>query len=236
MALDTEYEDRLSRVTAPASNGGSASLPAADDLDWFLFHSFPGCDVPAERFAELLPVYERALRAGAAFDVELLFVRVLESGEAVPPAARESLARAAAERVLARGFDSSDTMSAIRFVIRALPGETALLERVAEEPGLAGLRWQLALDFALDERSLGDYLAVSYLRDGDPDVAPRLERFPVSPAGRAGLERIFGSDGGRARIEAGFEEHADPEERAMLLEALAERFPGFTPAVFRPQP
>ena len=231
MAQDTGFEDRLARMTTPGSNGGNPVLPAADDLDWFLFHSFPGCEVPADRFAGLLPVYERALRAGTAFDVELLFVRVLEVGDVVPVDVRQSLARAASGRALERGFDSSDAMSVIRFVIRAFPSETTFLDRLMDDPGLERLRWELAVDFALDDRSLDDYLAVSYLRDGDPEVVSRLDSFPVMPAARERLEILLGADGGRRRIEAGFEEFAEPAERAMLLEALAERFPGFAPTV-----
>jgi hypothetical protein len=227
MAIDTELEARLARLTAPGSNGGPPALPSADDLDWFLFHSFPGCEVPAERFGSLLPVYERALREGASFDLELLFVRVLEVGDVIPAEARRALARAAVDRALAGGFDSSDAMAALRFAVRALPDEPAFLDRLARDPALEKLRWQLAVDFALDDRALEDYLAISYLRDGDPDIAPRLERFPVSPAARALLEKLFGEGGGRRRIEAGFDEFVDPDERAMLLEALEERIPGF---------
>lgn len=225
-----EVEERIARLGAPG-NGASASYDA-DDLDWFLFHSFPGSEVGPDRLASLLPLYERAIAAGATFDVELLFVRTLELGDAVPAASRTSLARAAVRRALDGGFDSADAIAAIRFGLRTLP-DAGFLDRLVEDPALEGLRFQLTVDFTLDERDLADYLALSYLRDEDPDAGPLLAGFPVPAPARERLAAFFAEPACRARLRDGFERWTDPEERPTLVRALEEKLPGFTPAAGR---
>jgi hypothetical protein len=226
----SELRERLARMKDPSTNGGSgAFVPSEDDLDWFLFNSFPDCEVTPARFVELLPVYERALRAGSAFDTELLFVRMLEMGEPVTEDARASLACVAGERVLSGSLDSADAIAAVRFIVRTHPDPGAFLDHLLRDPALARLRWQITLDFVLDERSLDDYLAVSYLRDADPDAGPRLAGHPVSRDAWARLTEWLDPEASRRRLEQGFASFAETEEREGLREALRERAPGFNP-------
>ncbi|MFN8177891.1 MAG: hypothetical protein U0167_08185 [bacterium] len=224
-----EIEERLARLRGASGNGAASVAPEADDLDWFLFHSFPGCDVEPAQLAALLPVYERALATSAAFDFELLFVRVLELRDAIAPDAREGIARAAARRVLAGGFDPADAIAAIRFAARALADVDAFLDRLLADEACASLRFQLSVDFVLDERELADYLALSYLREGDPDASPLLAAFPVAKGAEARLARFFDQAACRRRIEEGWSRFCEPAERAMLLQALQSKFPGFCP-------
>lgn len=214
-----ETQARLARL-APAE---TSELPETDDLDWVLFHSFPDCEVAPADFAASLPHFERALRAGVSFDYELLFVRTLEVGSAIAPTPREDLARAAIDRTLAGAFEPAEAMAAIRFVARVLPESDAFFARLFAEESLAELRWQISADFALDERELDDYLAVSYLRDADPDAGPRLESFPVGAEAKAQLERFLAADAVRVRLADGFARFADPAERDMLRDAFRER-------------
>jgi hypothetical protein len=227
MAETNELRERLARLENPSANGGGAAAPSADDLDWFLFQSFPDCEVSPERFASLLPKYEHALRAGVPFDSELLYVRVLEIGGTAGGDARRAIARTVAERVLAGQLDSSDSIAAVRFAVRVLPDAVGMLDRLRSQPELRRLYWQMTVDFVLDERPLGEYLAVSYLRDDDPDAGPRLRDFPVPPEAQARLEEMFAPEACRRRLEEGFEEFAEPEERGMLLAAFESRVPGF---------
>jgi hypothetical protein len=231
MSTETEPElrERLERVRAPSSNGAGGGAPATEDLDWFLFQSFPECAVPPGTFAELVPVYERALRGGARFDHELLFVRLLELHELVGEAAVRSIARAAVERVIAGGFEPAEAIAALRFALRALPPEDPFLDDVLGRPGLEGFRFRWTLDFVLDERGEREYLALSYLRDDDPATAPLMARFAVPAARREKLAAFFAEAACRERLERGWEEVTRPEERAALSDALRERLPGFAP-------
>jgi hypothetical protein len=222
-----EIAERTGRLTA-SGNGASSGAFAADDLDWFLFHSFPGSEVDPARLGALLPVYERALAAGAAFDVELLYVRALELGDAVPAETRVSIARAAVRRALAGGFDAADAIASLRFALRVLPADE-FLDRLLADASCERLRFHLTADFVLDERGLDDYLALSYLREGDPDADPVLARFPVPPRARERLAEFLAEAACRRRLEAGFARWTDPEERPTLLAALGEKLPGFTP-------
>ena len=218
-----EVEERVARLTA-SGNGASSRALDPDDLDWVLFHSFPGSEVAPGRLASLLPVYERALGAGAVFDYELLYVRLLEAGDAVAADARASIAKVAAERALGGGFDAADSIAAIRFVLRVLPGSD-FLDRLLGDPSCERLRFHLVLDFTLDERELDDYLAVSYLREGDPDADPVLARFPVPAAARERLVVFLAEDKRRRLLADGLTKWTEPEERATLFQALAERLP-----------
>jgi len=228
-----ELRERLARIHRPSANGdeGAAdtAAPASDDLDWFLFRSFPECEVSPALFAELVPVYEKALRAGARFDHELLYVRTLELVDQVGIEAVRRIARAALERTLAGGFDPADAVAALRFALRTLPADEPFLDDVLGRPSLAGLRFQWTLDFVLDERDVAEYLALSYLRDDDPDTAGLLARFPVPPARLDRLARFFEADACRRRLAVGWEEHTAPEERHGLAAQIAERLPGFAP-------
>jgi len=224
-----EIEQRLARLKGEARNGSASPSPDPDDLDWFLFHSFPGTDVEPAQFAALVPVYERALATGATFDVELLFVRSLELGDAIPSEARMGLARAAARRVIERGFDAGDAIAAIRFAARVLPDADGFLDLLLDDHDCAQLRFQLGVDFILDERELGDYLALSYLREGDPDAASLLEQFPLSKRAQERLARLFDEQECGRRLREGWWRWTEPAERATLREALQEKLPGFAP-------
>lgn len=225
-----EIAERVARLRGASSNGASSSAPSADDLDWFLFHSFPGCLVEPTRFASLLPVYERALASGTTFDFELLFVRLLELRDAVPAEVRSSVARAALRRAIEQGFDPADAIAAIRFAIRVLTDADAFLERLLADEACAPLRFQLTVDFVLDERELDDYLALSYLREGDPDAAPVLEDFPLMPRARSRLAALFEESACRRRLEEGWSTWTEEFERPTLRQALDAKLPGFRPA------
>jgi hypothetical protein len=199
-----EIAERLARLRGASGNGATSSAPHADDLDWFLFHSFPGCDVEPTRFASLLPLYERALAAGTTFDFELLFVRLLELRDAVPAEARCSVARSALRRAIEEGFDPADAIAAIRFAIRVLPDADAFLDRLLTDEACARLRFHLTVDFVLDERELDDYLALSYLREGDPDAASVLEAFPLMPGAQRRLATLFEEGCLSGRLEEGW--------------------------------
>jgi hypothetical protein len=231
--LSPELQERLARLGGPSSNGGGgaeARVPDADDLDWFLFHSFPECEVAPDTFAGIVPVYERALRAGAAFDHELLFVRALELSDRIGPEHLERLARAAVERVRHRGFDPADAIAALRFALRTLPPEDSFLDDLLESADLASFRFHWTVDFVLDSRDLDEYLALSYLRDDDPATADLLRRFPVPEGRLRRLAAFLAPEACRRRIEAGWEAETAPRERAALAAALAGRLGGFTPA------
>lgn len=225
---ESELRDRLERVRAPASNGHGHDAPATEDLDWFLFESFPECAVPPETFVELVPVYEHALRAGARFDHELLFVRALELHDRIGEARVRSIARTAVDRVLEGGFEPAEAIAALRFAVRALPPEDPFLDEVLQRDDLAAFRFRWTLDFVLDERGSREYLALSYLRDDDPATAPLMARFAVPPARMEKLAAFFGTEACRARLEAGWTAGTDARERTALAAAVKERIPGFT--------
>lgn len=229
MSAETESElrQRLERVRAPSSNGAGGGAPPTEDLDWFLFQSFPECAVPADTFVALVPVYERALRAGARFDHELLFVRMLELHERVGEAAVRSMARAAVERVLSGGFEPAEAIAALRFAVRALPAEDPFLDEVLERADQETFRFRWTLDFVLDERGEREYLALSYLRDDDPTTAPLMAKFAVPAAQREKLAAFFAPEACRERLQRGWTAATAPDERAALAAAVKERLPGF---------
>ncbi|MEZ5064163.1 MAG: hypothetical protein R3B81_05480 [bacterium] len=223
-----ESRESFERVVALAETrrNGAPALADVDDLDWCLFHSFPDCELTPKDFARTLPAFTAALEAGVNFDLELLFVRALEIGEAASAESRAALARAALARLAAGALDSSDAIATVRFAIRTVPAGEEPLARLLDTPALEALRWQMSVDYVLDERSLEDYLAMSYLRDTDPDAVRLLERFPIPAAHREQLAAFFADDACRARIAAGFGSFADPAESGLLREGLAERLPG----------
>jgi hypothetical protein len=227
-ARAVEVDERVARLRSSRGNGASAT-PSTDDLDWVLFHSFPGSEVEPARLIELIPLYADSLSRGAVFDFELLFVRVLELGASIPDETRIGLARAAAGRALAGRFDPADAIAAVRFVIRALPNSEDFLEQMATGADAARLRFDLTVDFLLDERDLGDYLALSYLREGDPDAEPVLARFPVPESARTRLAAFFEESACRRRVQEGWPSWVEEAERATLLEALRALWPNFTP-------
>jgi hypothetical protein len=224
-----ELRERLARVSVPSSNGGAGTVPAPDDLDWFLYESFPECQVPLATWLELLPVYGRALRAGAAFDFELLFVRVLEHADRVGQAAIGALARAARDRLLGGGFEPPDGIIALRFLLRALPAEDGFLDDVLTRDAHAAFRFLWTLDFVLDERGATEYFALSYLRDEDPDTAVILARFPVPESRRAALESFLAPDACRRRLEDGWCRCVPDDERYAAREAVRVRIRDFEP-------
>lgn len=221
-----ELSRRLARMRSPSSNGDGA--PATEDLDWFLFQSFPECAVPPAKFAELVPVYARALRTGARFDYELLFVRVLELHDLVGSEGIRSVAHAAVARAFGGGFDPADAVAALRFALRALPADDGFLDDMLSRADLASLRFQWTLDFVLDEREPADYLTLSYLRDDDPATASLLEAFPIAPGRARTVAAFLADEECRARLEAGWETETSTEERAALAAALREKLPGFS--------
>jgi hypothetical protein len=227
-----EVRERLARLHGPSSNGDDAAkakAPSTDDLDWFLFHSFPDCEVAPDTFAEIVPVYERALRTGAEFDYELLFVRMLELSGSLGRETVRGIARAAVERVLADGFDPADSVAALRFALRTLPEDDRFVGEVLERDGLVAFRFHWTVDFVLDERDLAEYLSLSYLRDEDPATADLLREFPVPEFRLERLRAFFEPDACRRRIEAGWESGTMPHERDGLASALRDRLPGFAP-------
>jgi hypothetical protein len=186
-----ELELRSARLCAVSANGGRAdAAPSTDDLNWFLYESFPECAVPAETFAQLVPLYERALRAGADFDFELFFVRVVELADRIGTDGVLRVARAARDRLLDGRFEPHDGIAALRFALRALPEDDAFLDELLRRESLAAFREEWARDFVLDERGPREYFALSYLRDDDPQTAAVLARFPV-PASRAAKLAAF---------------------------------------------
>jgi hypothetical protein len=132
-------------------------------------------------------------------------------------------------RLLDDGFDPADAIAAIRFAIRVLPDAETFVQRIAEDEACARLRFLLSVDFELDERELDDYLALSYLRDGDPDAAPVLGGFPLASGVLPRLAALFEEGACRRRLEEGWETFTAPDERPTLLEALREKLPGFRP-------
>jgi hypothetical protein len=196
-----ELEQRLARLGRVSANGGGRAdaAPTADDLNWFLYESFPECAVPAETFVELVPLYERAMRAGANFDFELLFVRVVELADRIGKDGVLRVARAARDRLLEGRFEPHDGIAALRFALRALPEDDPFLDEVLQRESLAGFREEWARDFSLDERGTREYLALSYLRDDDPETAGVLARFPVPPSRAAKLAAFLDAAERRAR-------------------------------------
>ncbi|MGQ0721381.1 MAG: hypothetical protein ACT4PE_07405 [Candidatus Eiseniibacteriota bacterium] len=187
-----ELEQRLARLGAVSANGGGRAdaAPSTDDLDWFLYESFPECAVPAETFVGLVPLYERALRTGASFDFELLFVRVVELAHRIGKDGVLRVAWAARDRLLDGRFEPQEGIAALRFALRALPEDDPFLDEVLQRESLAAFREEWALDFMLDERGPAEYFALSYLRDDDPETAEVLACFPV-PASRAAKLAAF---------------------------------------------
>jgi hypothetical protein len=198
-----ELQQRLLRLGLPSPNGGGRpdAAPSSDDLDWFLYESFPECAVPAETFVQLVPVYERALRAGATFDFELLFVRVVELAERIGTDGVQRIARAARDRLLEGGFEPLDGIAALRFALRALPEADPFLDELLQRPALESFRLQWTQDFVLDERGPREYFALSYLRDDDPETAGVLARFPVPASRVAKLESFLEEAATRARLD-----------------------------------
>lgn len=218
-----EIEERIARLGA--SGNGRSPAPDGEDLDWLLFHTFPGSDLEPARLASLLPRFTRALEDGIAFDFELLYVRALELDTVIPDAERAALARAALRRALAGGFDPADAVAALRFALRVIPPDEFLTAFLAD-PAQERFRFHLTVDFTLDERSLEDYLALSYLRDGDRDADRVLARYPVPRAATDALAAFFEETACRRRLAAGFVAWVDADERDLLAQALVEKLPG----------
>ena len=197
-----DLQDRLERLRRPSANGSGAPRRDGEDLDWFLLRSFPDCGVSPELFVELVPVFVESIRNGISFDVELLYVRCLELGSRLGAEGLETVAEAGLRRAFDGGFDAADSLASIRFALRVIPGET-FLPRLLEDDDLEELRFRMTVDFVLDERDLGEYLAVSYLRDGDPEIGDRLAPYPVRESDREILEGFLDRDACRTRIERG---------------------------------
>ncbi len=218
-----EIEERIARLGA--SGNGQSPAPDGEDLDWLLFHTFPGSDLDPGQLAALLPRFTRALENGVAFDFELLYVRALELDAVIPDAQRGALAHAAVRRALAGGFDPADAIATLRFALRVIPPE-GLLPAFLQDAAQERFRFHLTLDFTLDERSLEDYLALSYLRDGDRDADRILARYPIPASAVAALGAFLEEGACRRRLEAGFAVWVDADEREMLAQALVEKLPG----------
>ncbi|HMB68437.1 MAG TPA: hypothetical protein VKU85_03975 [bacterium] len=222
-ATTQETRERVERLLAPPGNGHGA--PGGDDLDWILFRSFPRGAVDADTFARLVPTCVHALDSGAVFDHELLFVRLIEMADACADGDLAEAARAAARRLLTGGFDPDETPAVVRFVVRALPDADDTLETLLRDPGHERLRFFLTADFLLDERDLPDYLALSYLRDSDPDAPAALTRHPVPDRLRERLARFLEPEVALDRIRTGWKRWASAAECDALRDGIAARWP-----------
>jgi hypothetical protein len=211
----SELSERLARLRAPDAS------PSGEDLDWFLFRSFPDCEVSATCFRELLPVYATALERGARFDFELLFVRAIELRDASCDETCVAIARAAAQRVLDAQLDPADAISALRYGSRVLPDPEAFWIDWTARGELARMRFEITLDFALDERGLDDYWTLAYLTNVAIDAAVRDR-----------IAAFFEEDACRARLEEGWRRWIEPSEEEFLASIVTARFPGLaiTPA------
>lgn len=222
-ATSAEVRDRVASLLAPSGNGHAAT--GGDDLDWVLFRSFPDGAVDAPTFAELVPIYAAALADGVAFDHELLFVRVVEMGASIPDADRRAVADAAAQRLSSPDFDPDETPAVVRFLVRVPPTSADALTSLLKSPVHERLQFFLTTDFVLDERDLDDYLALSYLRDSDPDSPVALSRFPVPGDAREQLVRFFSEEETVPRIQAGWRRWPTEAERPTLRRGFAVRLP-----------
>jgi hypothetical protein len=176
-------------------------------------------------FAELLPIYQAALQSGLVFDYELLYVRLLEFGDRLDRDALDAIARSAVERMVDGGFDAADSVAALRFAIRVLPADEPFLDSLMQSSEQEALCFQLTVDFVLDARELDEYLAVSYLRDGDPEADAVLRRHPIPEVFRRRIERFFAPESCRERIEQGWRKWGSKAEYEELAGVLRKRIP-----------
>lgn len=197
----------------------SDAVPSGEDLDWFLFRSFPNCEVSPSCFRELLPAYVPAIERGVRFDFELLYVRAIELRDDSCRAACVAIAHAVAKRTLDAGFDAADTIAALRYCSRSLPDPGTFWNEWTKRPALARRRFEVTLDFVLDERELDDFWTLGYL----PYVAPDAEV-------RRRIGDFFSEEACRARLERGWDGWVDHAEGAFLVGVVTARIPGFARA------
>lgn len=213
----------------PASPPPSLAADPRDAFDRLLFDSFPGGSVGPAEFERALPGFEKALRSGVPFDVELLFVRVVEASARAARLVGEGVVAAVRERALAGGFGPEETLAAARFLARVLPAEDDALVRLFTDPALEELQFAMSLDFVLDARDAQEYLALSYLHDADPAAAEALRGFPVPEAARRAWNTFFDASQCIERLRRGWIRRIPFAERAQLAAWVRERAPDFEP-------
>jgi hypothetical protein len=205
----------------------NAPSRARDELNSALYESFPGGAVSATELEKQFPHFLTALRERIPFDHELLFVRILELSGRRAGIVGEALVREIAKRALEGGFSPGDTLAAMRLLARVLPAEDGFFERLFSIEALEQLRFEMTLDFAMDQRALAEYLALSYLRDGDPEAHDVLRGFPIPEPVRVRLEFFFDAEQCVRRLQFGWNRWIPAEQRESLRKWVRVKFPSF---------
>jgi len=203
----------------------SAISRARDELNAVLYDSFPGGSVSAADLERQFPLFLNALREHVPFDHELLFVRILELSGRRAGIVGESLVREIARRALEGGFSAGDTLAAMRLLARVLPAEDNFFEKLLSIEALDSLRFEMTLDFATDQRPLDEYLALSYLRDGDPEAEEVLRGFPIPAPVRSRLETFFHPEQCAARLRAGWSRWIPSEQSESMRNWIRGKIP-----------
>jgi hypothetical protein len=198
-----------------------------DELNAALYASFPGGSLAAADLEKYFPAFLKALRDRVSFDHELLFVRILELSGRRGGMVGEELVREIAHRALEGGFTAEDTLAAMRLLARVLPAEDEFFERLFTIEALESLRFEMTLDYVTDQRDLGEYLALSYLREGDPETRDVLGGFPISEPVRARIESFFDPERCAQRLCEGWNRWAPSEQRDSLKEWIRGKIPNF---------
>ena len=212
---------------APAN----ATSRARDELNAALYESFPGGAVSAADLEKQFPLFLNALRERIPFDHELLFVRILEMSGRRAGIVGEALVREIARRAIEGGFSAGDTLAAIRLLARVLPAEDGFFERLFSIESLESLRFEMTLDFVTDQRDLEEYLALSYLRDGDPEAQEVLRGFPIPEPVRARLVSFFDPGECVKRLREGWSRWVPVEQRESLRKWIRTKIPSFDGAI-----
>jgi len=198
-----------------------------DELNAALYESFPGGSVSPADLESRFPTFLKALRDRVPFDHELLFVRILELSGRRAGITGEELVREIARRALEGGFSAGDTLAAMRLLARVLPAEDEFFEKLFAIEALEPLRFEMTLDYFTDQRDLVEYLALSYLREGDPETQDVLGGFPISEPVRARIESFFDPERCAQRICEGWSRWAPLEQRDSLKEWIRAKIPNF---------
>lgn len=205
----------------------NATSRARDELNAVLYASFTGGSVSAADLERQFPQFLSALRERIPFDNELLFVRILELSGRRAGIVGESLVRETARRALEGGFSAGDTLAAMRFLARVLPAEDGFFERLFSVEVLEPLRFEMTLDFVTDQRDLEEYLALSYLRDGDPEAQEVLRGFPIPEPVRSRIEHFFSADQCAQRLRSGWNRWVPAEQSETLRRWIRAKLPRF---------
>jgi len=203
----------------------NATSRARDELNAVLYDSFPGGVVSEADLERKFPLFLNALREHIPFDHELLFVRILELSGRRAGIVGEALVREIARRALEGGFSAGDTLAAMRLLARVLPAEDNFFERLLAIEALDLLRFEMTLDFAADQRGLEEYMALSYLRDGDPEAQEVLRGFPIPAPVRSRLESFFHPEQCAARLRAGWSRWIPSEQSETMRNWICGKIP-----------